>query len=363
MAPASVLDLFGLLQSSTSQLHHSLSVHLTVPSASELTSSINQVTTLTSSTLRSTFTSSRSNTESNTLSKPNIIAIEWPAQILAIDEIVLLIISYLDGESLSRVQGVSKAWREFIQQHLERLYQVLIYERQVFHTVITSRSAFLSYLFSKRHELDQELAHTHAVQSKYQALEQYCTSTEDHGFVAMFCDIIEFTNPKIARFVALKRQSALSMVLAATPTHVMKFRKQSKFVGPITFVPVDNPLWPVFTLSPVTARGFLGYAFDHVRVVHGYEALKDTVIKSILKDLMIFDTMEHIAAYERRIGYAPYATSLDYDAEMPDVGRHLIFSSSLRRQLEKYPVAERIGRLYVRIKAVDNCIATTLANL
>ncbi|RMX70074.1 hypothetical protein KXD40_006690 [Peronospora effusa] len=179
----------------------------------------------------------------------------------------------------------------------------------------------------------------------------------------MFCDIIEFHDPRIARFVAWKRQSALSMVLAATPDHVMNFRKQSSYIGPITFVPVDNPLWPVFTSSIVDTPGFMGYAFDHVTMVEGYEALKDTVVKSILKELMIFDTTENAAAYGRRIGRPPYAAILEDEDAQEQVGltertSHLSFSSHLRQQLAKYPIAERIRRLQSKIKAVDDRIAS-----
>ncbi|EGZ19542.1 hypothetical protein PHYSODRAFT_558319 [Phytophthora sojae] len=329
MARASAMELFGFVQSGASRLQHTVNQHLHLLSAaSPATGHLHA---------------------------------------LSIDGVALLIVSFLDGESLSRVQGVNTAWRSFIQQYKGPLYRSLVEERRVFHTVITSTSVFKSYLFSLRHEFDRELAHTHAVHPTHHALEQYCASTENHGFVAMFCDIIEFRDPRIARFVAWKRQSALSMVLAATPDHVMNFRKRSSYVGPITFVPVDNPLWPVFTSSSVDAPGFMGYAFDHVIMVKGYEALKDTVVKSILKELMIFDTTENAAAYGRSVGRAPYAAILEDEDAQVQVGQaerisHLTFSSPLRRQLSKYPVAERIRRMRDKIKAVDDCIAATPNN-
>ncbi|KAG3114878.1 hypothetical protein PI124_g9932 [Phytophthora idaei] len=367
MAPASALGLFGIMQSGASRLQHTVNQHLNLLSATTTEPPIEHVTVSPSCSFRSTFVQGLINeayapskimeTSSNTSSEGHL-------QVLSIDGVALLMASYLDGESLSRVKGVNNAWRTFIQQYREPLYRVLVQERRVFHTVITSTSAFKSYLFSMRHELDRELAHRHAVHPTHQALEQYCDSTDQHGFVAMFCDIIEFHDPRIGRFVAWKRQSALSMVLAATPTHVMNFRKRSSYVGPITFVPVDNPLWPVFTSSPVDAPGFMGYAFDHVTMAPGYEALKDTVVKSILKELMIFDTPENAAAYGRSIGRAPYAAILEDEDAQVQVGQaertsHLTFSSPLRRQLSKYPVAERIRRLRAKIKAVDDCIAAT----
>eukprot|EP00644_Phytophthora_capsici_P012081 jgi/Phyca11/505323/fgenesh2_kg.PHYCAscaffold_12_\ len=106
----------------------------------------------------------------------------------------------------------------------------------------------------------------------------------------------------------------------------------------------------------------MGYAFDHVKMVPGYEALKDTVVKSILKELMLFDTLENAANYGRSIGRAPYAAVLeDEDAQIlvgqAERASHLTFSSPLRRQLSKYPVAERIRRLRAKIKAVDDRIA------
>ncbi|KAG7387130.1 high-affinity Zn(2+) transporter zrt1 [Phytophthora pseudosyringae] len=370
MARASALDLFGLMQSGASRLQHTVNQHLnllTATSSLATGATFQQVTVSPSCSFRSAFvqaSTSEANSSLKTMDTASVASSEGHLQALSIDGVALLIVSFLDGGSLARVQGVNRAWRAFIQPYRECLYRTLVEERRVFHTVITSASAFKSYLFSMRHELDRELAHTHAVHPTHQALEQFCASTEQHGFVAMFCDIIEFRDPRIARFVAWKRQSALSMVLAATPEHVMNFRKRSSYVGPITFVPVDNPLWPVFTSAPVDAPGFLGYAFDHVTMVPGYEALKDTVVKSILKELMIFDTPENAAAYGRSIGRAPYAAILEDEDAQVQVGQaertsHLTFSSSLRRQLSKYPVAERIHHLRAKIKAVDDCIAAT----
>jgi hypothetical protein len=371
MARTSAMNLFGLMQSGASRLQHTVNQHLHILASSTIPTpageAFEQVTVSPSCSFRSTFVQGSINDSSSatkTTDMTSNASAEGHLQALSIDGVALLIVSYLDGESLARVRGVNTAWRAFMNQYQESLYRALVEDRRVFSTVITSTSTFKSYLFSLRHELDRELAHTHAVHPTHQALEQYCASTEQHGFVAMFCDIIEFRDPRIARFVAWKRQSALSMVLAATPEHVMNFRKRSSYVGPITFVPVDNPLWPVFTSLPVAVPGFLGYAFDHVTMVPGYGALKDTVVKSILKELMIFDTPEHAAAYGRSIGRAPYAASLEGEDAQVQVGQaertsHLTFSSPLRRQLSKYPVAERVRRLRAKIKAVDDRIAAT----
>ncbi|KAK1944264.1 hypothetical protein P3T76_004176 [Phytophthora citrophthora] len=370
MARASASNFFGLMQSGASRLQHTVNQHLNLLSQVSTSPPVGgifeQVTLSPTCSFRSTFVHGLK--DENVIISPIKPAVDCSSeghlQALSIDGVALLLVSYLDGESLSRVQGVNKAWRCFIQQYRDDLYRQLIEERRVFSTVITSTSAFKSYLFSLRHQLDRELAHTHAVHSTHQALEQYCASTDQHGFVAMFCDIIEFHDPRIARFVAWKRQSALSMVLAATPENVMNFRKRSSYVGPITFVPVDNPHWPVFTSAPVTAPGFMGYAFDHVTMVPGYEALKDTVVKSILKELMLFDTPENATNYGRSIGRAPYAAVLEDEDTQVLIGQaerasHLTFSSPLRRQLSKYPVAERIRRLRDKIKAVDDRIAAT----
>lgn len=361
------LNLFGLMQSGASRLQHTVNQQLHIMSTSLASPRAvdHLVTVSPSCSFRSTFVNNYiadkepANADSNTATSS-----DGPLQAMSIDGVALLIVSYLDGESFSRLQGVNTSWRAFVQQHRESVCRTLLEERRVFATVITSTSAFKSYLFSLRHALDRELGHTHAVRATHEALEQYCSTTEQHGFVAMFCDIVEFTDPRIERFVAWKRQSALSMVLAATPDHVMAFRKRSNYVGPITFVPVDNPLWPSFNSPAVDAPGFLGYAFDHVKMVEGYEALKDTVVKSILKELMLFDTTEHAADFGRSVGRAPYAAILgDEDAQV-QVGRsertsHLTFSSPLRRRLIKFPVAERIHLLRDKIKAVDDCIAAT----
>lgn len=281
------------------------------------------------------------------------------------DGVSLLIASFLDGETLARVQSVSRAWRKFVLQHRDELYSRLLSD---FPTVVPSSSAFKTYLFSLRHALDVELQHSLTVQPVHEALEQYCTEVEpmNHGFVAMFCDIVEFRDPKIARFVAWKRQSALSMVLVATPEHVKAFRRRSTYVGPITFVPVDNPNWPDFQSPAVDFPGFLGYAFDHATMVPGYESLRETVVKSILKELMLFDSEEAATAYGLAIGSTPFAAVVNDEAttELLSARGHsqLTFSSPLRRRLTHLSVNDRIQHLRARIEAVDCCILATTAD-
>lgn len=282
------------------------------------------------------------------------------------DGVSLLIASYLDGETLAHVCAVSRAWRAFVHQHREALYsQLLATPHCEFPSVIASSCAFKSYLFSLRDALDVELQHTLAVEPVASALEQFCALDRGHnGFVAMFCDLIEFRDPRIARFVAHKRQSALSMVLARTPEDVTTFRKRSHFVGPITFVPIDNPHWPRFEPSPPLddCPGFLGYAYDHATIVPGYESLQRPVVKPIMKELMLFDSQEHAAEYGRRIGVAPFAAIVSDDDDGAHDGRRdrsvgpLTFSTPLRRRMRHLTAKERVQRLKARIEDVDRCI-------
>ncbi|DBA05390.1 TPA: hypothetical protein N0F65_007552 [Lagenidium giganteum] len=273
-----------------------------------------------------------------------------------LDGVSLLIASFLDATSLGHVQQVNRAWYAFVAQYRDVLFGALL--SKDFGVTITSSTPFKSYMFSLRHEVEKELLHTQAIEPLHAALEHYCTHTEptNHGFVAMFCDIIYFKDPRIARFVAQKRQSALSMVLTSTPDHVMAFRKKSGYNRPVTFVPVNNPHWPDFVLPPVDAPGFLGYAFDHVEVVPGYESLKDTVIKSILKELMVFDTHANATAYGLMVERTPYTAVLEEDEVDPN--DHLTFSSPLRRQLLKYPIHQRAQILQRKLDSIDQCITT-----
>lgn len=276
-----------------------------------------------------------------------------------LDGVSLAMASFLSARELYCLQLVSRAWRTFVVTHRERLYGDLM--PRVFDTVVPSSSAFATFMLSYRHEVARELLHTRAVEPTHTALELYCTTTEpaNHGFVAMFCDIVEFTDPRVARFVAYKRQHALSVVLAATPMHVDAFRKRSGYTRPIAFVPVHNPHWPTFDLPQLPhVPGFLGYANDFVRMAPGYEPLRDTVVKSILRDLMVFDTSTNAAAYGASIGRQPFAAVLD-DA-VADPSLHMSFSSPLRRQLSALPIAERIRTLEERIEAIEAaCLASS----
>uniref|UniRef100_A0AAV1UQL3 F-box domain-containing protein n=1 Tax=Peronospora matthiolae TaxID=2874970 RepID=A0AAV1UQL3_9STRA len=374
MARGLVFDLLGRMQSSASQLHQSVNEHLGGLSSGVTTTSKKTFSTVSSTCrFRSTFVQcplgESEMPSKSTKALTSMVKSGNFLQGLSIDEVTFLVLSFLDGASLSRVQGVSTIWRIFIQQYREPIYRALIRGSQACDQAISSSSSFKSYLCMLRYDLDRELTHTLAVHPTHEILEHYCKLTTEHGFVAMFCDIIEFRDPEIARAVARKRQSALSTVLTATPDHVMKFRKGSRYVGPITFVPIDNPLWPEFDFLPIDTPGFMGYAFDHVVMVEGYQTLKNTIVKSILKDLMIFDTAASAEAYGDTIGQAPYAAILEVeDARVHSVqlerDDQLSFSSPLRRHLaDKYPFAERVQRLQEKIKAVGDCIAATASGM
>ncbi|GAB9476092.1 hypothetical protein Gpo141_00013164 [Globisporangium polare] len=273
----------------------------------------------------------------------------------AFDGVSLHIAGFLTAQELFSVQLVNRSWRQFVLVNREELFGALL-QTNTFFKVIPSSSTFQSYALSLRHELENELFHTKAVQPTHSALEKYCSTTEpaDHGFIAMFCDILEFTDPRVARFVGFKRHYALNVVLAATPNHVNAFRKRSDYTRPIAFVPVRNPNWPEFELPQIDFPGFMGYAFEFVRMVPGYESLKETVAKSILRDLMIFDTSEHAAAYGVSIGRQPFAAILDETLSDPSL--HLTFSSPLRRTLSHLPIEERIQRIEERMRAIDACL-------
>lgn len=299
---------------------------------------------------------SRSNSNANADSSDLLLT--------ALDGVSLHIAGFLDAQALYHIQLVNRSCREFVVAHRETLYRALL--PHAFERVVPSSTAFKSYMLSLRHELMLELLHTNAVAPTYAALETYCSHTAplDHGFIAMFCDIVEFTDARVARFVSMKRHHALSVVLAATADHVNSFRKRSEYTQPVAFVPVCNPNWPAFELPVIDdVPGFLGYAFDYVCMAPGYEALKDTVVKSILRDLMIFDTTEHAAAYGAAIGRPPFAAILDADdvVNRSSAALDMRFSTPLRRALQHLPIAERIRALEARLQALDTCFVNALA--
>lgn len=278
--------------------------------------------------------------------------------VTALDGVSLQIAEFLTADDLCCMQRVSRSWYEFVKANRDHLFSALV-ASQFKIAAPPASTAFKTYLSLLLEELRAEFMHCQSIAGIHLALEYYCTAAEprNHGFVAMFCDIVQFDDPLIARFVAWKRQSALNMVLAATPDHVHAFRRRSKYVGPIAFVPVDNPHWPQFEPPVVSAPGCVGYAFDHVKMAPGYESLKDTVAKSILKELLIFDTQENATAYGLSIGREPYAAILDAEPQEARYRNPLRFSSSLRQKLQEFPMQERIRLLQERIQAVNMVIS------
>lgn len=317
----------------------------------------------TSTTLRSAFVHTTYQAQEQSLRVPvssaqNDCSGKAELLVTALDGVSLHIAEFLTAQDLCLMQRVGRSWNEFVKANRDHLYSALV-ANQFKVAAPQPSTAFRTYLSLFNAELQAEFLHCQSIAGIHSALEHYCTEAEpsDHGFVAMFCDIVQFDDPMIARFVAWKRQSALNMVLAATPDHVHAFRKRSKYVGPIAFVPVDNPNWPQFEPPVVNAPGCLGYAFDRVKMVPGYESLKDTVAKSILKELLIFDTQENAAAYGLSIGREPYAAILDTEPQEARYRNAMRFSSPLRQKLQEFPVQKRIVLLQECIQAVNFTIS------
>ncbi|ETV94164.1 hypothetical protein H310_12164 [Aphanomyces invadans] len=256
------------------------------------------------------------------------------------EELVLTIASYLDAASLCRLQQTSRQWRHHIVMHAPTLWQGLACKEL---GIDTPSSGVMGYLAAYQTVLEREVRHVTHVRAPYEALEHHCLSEpEDHGIIGMFCDVCYFDDARIGQAIATQRFGAMAMVVVQRPRHVQRFRKASNYVGPINFVPLENPHWPSIEL-PVVEKcgGFLGYAFDLVRMVPGYDHLKPTVIRTILKNIMVFDTVANATAYMSTASTsAPYVT-LD-SADRPF---DLSFASPLRDSLRCLPLDQKLRRL------------------
>ncbi|KAH9156658.1 hypothetical protein AeRB84_001459 [Aphanomyces euteiches] len=247
-------------------------------------------------------------------------------------EIVAIIAGFLDGKSLSRLQQTSRMWRSRI-LHLEAQLWTTLTVRELHGKMPpVGVQPVVHYLTTYKQLVDRERRHVTHIRAPSAALEAYCRAEPDHGIVGLFCDVCYFDDPRMGDAIARQRFGAMAMVIVQRPHHVQRFRKQSQYVGPINFVPLENPHWPEIPLPkvPLDTPGFLGYAFDLVRMVPGYDHLKSTVVRAILKDIRVFATAaDALAAQATMPGPV---VSLDNAAEDP---YELCFASTVRQSLAK----------------------------
>ncbi|OQR87156.1 hypothetical protein ACHHYP_09475 [Achlya hypogyna] len=256
-------------------------------------------------------------------------------------ELVIAVIEYLDAKSLCQLQQTCRLWRAELERQDSALWVRLI--QRDFHVALppTAAPTVYSYITTLEAAARVELRHLRGLQQPYRALEEFCATERDHGIVGMLCDLCYFENPLVGQAIARQRFGALGMVVVQTPGHVQAFRKQSHYVGPINFVPLQNPHWPNIELPPVNAAGFLGYAFDLTKMLPGFEHLKDTVVRAIMKNIAVFST--RVEAQQFQNSQPSHVPTVALDD--PGAPFELSFVSPLRTRLAPYVMTEKLSKL------------------
>ncbi|KAF0701283.1 Aste57867_8212 [Aphanomyces stellatus] len=274
-------------------------------------------------------------------------------------ELALLVAGFLDGTSLGSLMATNTTWRRFVLAHDRALWSTLA-RRELGDSYPSSSPPSSShrshYVEAFARMLVREHRHMTHIYPLYDALEAYCRAhPSDHGILGMFSDICYFEDVRVGDAIAKQRFGAMGMVIVQRPSHVAAFRAQSSHVGPVNFVPLENPHWPAVELPPCAAPGFLGYAFDLVRMVPGFEHVKSTVVRAILKHIMVFDTD---AAARAAACPAPYV-ALD-DVATADDAFDLCFAMPLRTEMTT--AAMKRHRPVPMIAERTHVLKTRLAN-
>ncbi|EQC35061.1 hypothetical protein SDRG_07299 [Saprolegnia diclina VS20] len=253
------------------------------------------------------------------------------------------IVQYLDGVGVGRLQQTCHSWHAELDRHDAPVWRhLLATEFRLVHPPSTMPSV-LSYIAARQDRIDMELRHTQSIAAQSSALEAYMAAEADHGIVDVFCDMCYFEDPRIGIMIAKQRFGAMAMVVVETADHVRRFRKRSAHVGPINFVPLQNPHWPSIELPAIDGvDGFLGYAFDLVQMAPGHNAaLKDTVGRAILKNIAVFATRAHATSFQNAMPDHVPTVALDD----PGAPFELSFTSPLREHFAHYTTCDKIDRL------------------
>ncbi|KDO31797.1 hypothetical protein SPRG_03717 [Saprolegnia parasitica CBS 223.65] len=258
------------------------------------------------------------------------------------------VVQYLDGVSIGRLQQTCHFWHAELDRYDAPVWRrLLATEFLIVHPPSTMPSV-LSYIAARQDRLDAELRHTQSIAAQSSALEAYTATEANHGIVDVFCDMCYFEDPLVGIAIAKQRFGAMAMVVVETADHVRRFRKRSTHVGPINFVPLQNPHWPSIELPAMDGvDGCLGYAFDLVQMAPGHDmALKDTVVRAILKNIAVFETRAQATTFQNAMPQHVPTVALDD----PGAPFELCFASPLRQHFAQYTTRDKIDRLR-RLKA------------
>lgn len=141
------------------------------------------------------------------------------------------------------------------------------------------------------------------------------TGSSNGGVVGLISDLVTVPDPLIAQALSYKRRAALSTVVVDNDDVLFELRRRDLIRGPVNFLPLStlhlentsllprilsaSTMPPRFDMLPVAPEspappGFIGYAVRLLQLRPEHEPLRWTVLFTLFKDLVVFETTEQV---------------------------------------------------------------------
>jgi len=235
------------------------------------------------------------------------------------DDLVLLVLKFLDAESLANLSAASRVFDLFCTQegrentlwkpHYEKLRKSLCVAPN-----LTGKRIKRMYMRLLLLHYEAEVRHFHTL---YRLMNALCQMPKG-SIVGIVSNIGYFESAAMSLAVSAHRQIAMTAVILSRTQDAVTFRKQTDYVGPVTFFSQENISSvlrdnPALDRPAIDAPGFLGYAVDLINLDPQDEYMRYTFVLLGLKNLSIWDTSENEDAARETGALPPDVASVALD--------------------------------------------------
>eukprot|EP00607_Mallomonas_marina_P009865 CAMPEP_0182420676 /NCGR_PEP_ID=MMETSP1167-20130531/5646_1 /TAXON_ID=2988 /ORGANISM="Mallomonas Sp, Strain CCMP3275" /LENGTH=214 /DNA_ID=CAMNT_0024596941 /DNA_START=527 /DNA_END=1171 /DNA_ORIENTATION=- len=192
------------------------------------------------------------------------------------------------------------------------------------------------------------------------------------GIIGMLCDLVYFDDDRVGKVLSKKRYMAMRTIITETQADVSSFQRYTRTLKafPKSFLPLANThrdlidqsqdaeRGPSNYLRSVEYPGFLGYVVELVRLPPNHEYLRNSVIWSLFREMMVFETAESLMSYRSQL-HAEAAREFwgvaldDYTTDkLQNVHPH--FRARIPRDLSAYSTVPDM-RIHQMQRRVEHC--------
>mmetsp|Transcript_38670 Transcript_38670/g.50951 ORF Transcript_38670/g.50951 Transcript_38670/m.50951 type:complete len:379 (+) Transcript_38670:202-1338(+) len=237
------------------------------------------------------------------------------------DETIIEMSTYLDPGSICALLGTSKRAYDLIQRGDRTIWETHLLQdfRISFHPDVCNSSREM-YLKCRHESLESEAAHYEAVKNSHPTLHsfhkmfpEFCVQLADFGYVK---------EEKLAKVLSLKRSYAMGTLLVNRSADIMAFKKAHQAGSPQNFLSLDcchpdnfNPQTVMQSLPNIEFPGLIDYAIHLIELKEEHEKYRYSVLYTLMKNLLVFETEHDIREFATVYGAVPYAIALDSYSE------------------------------------------------